>query len=139
MSIRADLGKLKTGPRDLRKFGLTVGGVFVGIGVLLFLRHKSSYPFFFGAGTALSAVGAIWPRGLKFVYISWMALAFTLGFMMSYVILTLFFFLVVTPMGLLARLFHKDFLAREWDKSASSYWVQRPREMRKAESYERQF
>jgi hypothetical protein len=29
MSIRADLKKLKTGNRDLRKFGLMVGGAFV--------------------------------------------------------------------------------------------------------------
>lgn len=139
MSIHGDLGKLKTGDRDLRKFGLTVGGVFVLLGVLLLLRHRSSYPFFLGGGAGLTAFGVIWPRALKYVYIAWMALAFTLGFVMSNVILVLFFFLVVTPIGLLARLFQKDFLARKWDKQAASYWIQHTREMRTAESYERQF
>jgi hypothetical protein len=139
MSIHADIKKLKTGARDLRKFGLTVGGVFVLLGVLVFLRHRSSYPFFLGAGAVLTALGAIWPRALKYVYIAWMTLAFTLGFVMSNVILALFFFLVVTPIGLLARLFQKDFLARKWERQAASYWIQRSREKEMPESYERQF
>src|SRR5213593_513556 len=138
MSIQADLQKLKTGPRELQKFGLTVGGVFVLIGALFLFRHRSSYPFFLGLGAVLMTFGAIWPRALKYVYIAWMALAFTLGFMMSNVILTLFFFLFVTPIGLLARLFQKDFLARKWNKRAASYWIQCGREMKTAKISERQ-
>jgi hypothetical protein len=139
MSIRADLEKLKTGIRDLRKFGLMVGGVFVAIGVVLFLRHRPSYPFFLGAGATLVLFGALWPRALKYIYIAWMALAFTLGFLMSSVILTLFFFLLVTPIGLLARLLGKDFLARKMDQQATSYWIPCAKETKTAQSYERQF
>ena len=139
MSIQADIKKLKTGDRDLRKFGLTVGGAFIFIGGLLLLRHRPSYLAFCGAGALLAAFGVIWSRALKYVYIAWMALAFTLGFVMSNVILTLFFFLFVTPIGLLARLFQKDFLARKWDKRAASYWIQSGREMKTANTYERQF
>lgn len=139
MSIQADLKKLKTGASDLRKFGLIVGGVFILLGVLLLLRHRSSYLAFCGAGALLATFGVIWPRALKYVYIAWMALAFTLGFVMSNVILTLFFFLFVTPIGLLARLFQKDFLARKWDKRAASYWIQCGRGVKPANTYERQF
>ena len=139
MSIHADLKKLKTGARDLRKFGLEVGGVFILLGVLLLLRHRSTYLSFLCAGALLTASGVIWPRALKYVYIAWMALAFTLGSIMSNVILTLFFFLFVTPIGLLARLFQKDFLARKWDKQAASYWIQCGKEIKTAKSYERQF
>lgn len=139
MSIHADLKKLKTGRRDLRKFGLTVGGVFVLLGVLLLLRHRASYPFFLGTGAVLMAFGAIWPRALKYVYLAWMALAFTLGLMMASVVLTLFFFLFVTPIGLLARLFGRDFLAQKWDEQAASYWIPCARETKAADSYQRQF
>jgi Saxitoxin biosynthesis operon protein SxtJ len=139
MSIFADFKKLKTGPRDLRKFGLTVGGIFVLLGLLFLLRHKVRSPYFLGVGAALIAFGALWPRALKSIYIAWMALAFTLGFVMSNVILTLFFFLLVTPIGLLARLFGKDFLARKWDKEAASYWIPCAKETKTAQSYERQF
>ena len=139
MSIHADLKKLRTGAGDLRKFGVIVGPGFIFLGVLLLLRHRSSYVAFCGAGALLTAFGVIWPRALKYVYIAWMALAFMLGFIMSNVILTLFFFLFVTPIGLLARLFQKDFLARKWNKRAASYWIQCGREMKTAKSYERQF
>jgi hypothetical protein len=139
VSIHADLKKLKTGAGDLRKFGVIVGAGFIFLGVLLLLRHRSSYVAFCGAGALLTAFGVIWPRALKYVYIAWMALAFTLGFVMSNVILTLFFFLFVTPIGLLARLFQKDFLARKWDKRAASYWIQHGSEVKTANTYERQF
>jgi len=139
MSIHADLKKLKTGASDLRKFGLTVGGAFIFLGVLLLLRHRSSYLPLCGAGALLAAFGLICPRALKYVYIAWMALAFVLGFVMSNVILTLFFFLFVTPIGLLARLFQKDFLARKWDKQAASYWIQYGGKVKTANTYERQF
>src|SRR5438067_13516896 len=139
MSIHAELRKLRTGAGDLRKFGLMVGAGFIFLGVLLLLRHRSSYVAFCGAGALLTAFGVIWPRALKYVYIAWMALAFTLGFVMSNVILTLFFFLFVAPIGLLARLFQKDFLARKWDKQAASYWIQCAKETRTPENYERQF
>lgn len=139
MSIHADLKKLRTGAGDLRKFGVTVGAAFIFLGVLLLLRHRSSYVAFCGAGALLMAFGVIWPRALKYVYISWMALAFALGFVMSNVILTLFFFLFVTPIALLARLFQKDFLAQKWDKRAASYWIQHGSEVKTANTYERQF
>lgn len=139
MSIHADLKKLRTGAGDLRKFGVIVGAGFIFLGVLLLVRHRSSYVAFCCAGALLTAFGVIWPRALKYVYIAWMTLAFTLGFVMSNVILTLFFFLFVTPIGLLARLFQKDFLARKWDKRAASYWIQHGSEVKRANTYERQF
>ena len=69
MSIYADLKKLRTGAGDLRKFGLTVGGVFILLGILFLLRHRSSYSAFFSAGGLLMAFGIIWPRALKYVYV----------------------------------------------------------------------
>ena len=139
MNIREDIQQLKTSERDLRKFGLLVGGVFAVLGLLFLIRHKAHYPYFLIPGVGLMVSGAIFPRALRTIYIAWMALAFTLGFVMSNVILTLLFFLLVTPIGLLSRLFGKDFLARKLDKHGASYWIPRAHETRTAESYERQF
>jgi hypothetical protein len=134
-----DIKKLKTGPRELRKFGLTVGGVFVAIGLIFFLRQKPSSPFLLWPGVALIIFGAAAPRILKYLYIAWMSLALTLGFIMSYVILTLFFFVIVTPIALLARLIGKDFLTRKLDKQATTYWIRCDTEAKAPASYERQF
>lgn len=139
MNIREDIQQLKTGAHDLRKFGLLVGGVFATFALFLWLRHKAAYPYFLWPGVTLIAFGAVMPRALKYVYIPWMTLAFVLGFIMARVVLALFFFLVVTPIGLVARLFGKDFLRLKLDKSASSYWIHREPKATTAADYERQF
>ena len=73
--IRGEIKQLKTGARELRKFGLLVGGVFALLGVILLLRHRPAAPYFFIAGALLILPGLIAPRVLKPVYIVWMSLA----------------------------------------------------------------
>jgi len=136
--IFQDIKELKTGPSELRKFGLLVGGVFAVLGLVFLLRHKAHYPWFLVPGIVLILFGAIIPRALKHVYIAWMSLAIVLGFVVSNVLLTVFFFLVITPVGLLARLFGKDFLSLKLNRQASSYWIARTTTRGKAD-YERQF
>ncbi|HWY52137.1 MAG TPA: SxtJ family membrane protein [Chthoniobacterales bacterium] len=139
MSIRQQINDLKTATPDLRKFGLLVGGVLCLVGFLLLLRHKTNYPYLFWPGAVLIGFGAVWPRALKYPYITWMTMAFALGFVMSQVILTLFFFLLVTPISLVARFVGKDFLSRKWDKQATSYWLPRKAEAKKPDSYQQQY
>jgi hypothetical protein len=140
VTILDDIRQLKTGPRELRKFGLSVGVVFVLLGALFWLRHKPSAPYLLAPGLALIALGAVLPRMLKYVYLGWMALALLLGFVVSNVLLTLLFFLAITPIGLVARLFDRDFLSLKLNRTATTYWI--PRERRGPKSpaeYERQF
>jgi len=42
---------------------------------------------------------------------------------MTRVILSLTFYLVLTPMGLIMKIFGRDPLNRRFDESAKSYWV----------------
>jgi multisubunit Na+/H+ antiporter MnhG subunit len=139
VSIRQQINDLKTDAPNLRKFGLLVGGVAMLIGLVLLLRHKTNYPYLFWPGAVLIAFGAVWPRALKYPYIAWMTMAFVLGFVMSQVILTLFFFLLVTPISLLARLVGKDFLNRKRDARTRSYWIPREAKAKTSASYEQQF
>ena len=139
MDIREDIQQLKTTGRDLRKFGLTVGGVFILLGGLMLWRHKAHWPCFFWPGATLMFFGAMLPRVLKWIYVTWMSVALVLGFIMAHVILTLFFFLVVMPIGLVARVAGKDFLSLKLDSSAKSYWICRGQEAKTAADYERQF
>jgi Ca2+/Na+ antiporter len=138
--IPQELRELKTGARELRKFGLTVGGVLAALGLVMLARGKAHFPWFLAPGMALLALGAALPKALKHVYIAWMGLALALGFVVSHVILTVFFFLVITPVGLAAWLLGKDFLRRRLDRQAPTYWLQRERPKTKAPSdYERQY
>jgi len=138
--IQKDLQQLSTATRDLRKFGWMVGGVFLLLGGLFFFRHKPAWPYLVAPGALLVFLGLVAPRTLKSVYLAWMALAFSLGLVVSTVILTVFYFLVMTPLGLAGRLFGKDFLSEKLDPDAKSYWVPRDRgTVRQPADYERQY
>ena len=138
--IREELKALKTGTRELRRFGLMVGSVFLLLAAWFTWRGKFFYPYFLVAGVALVVPGLLVPAALRHVYLVWMALAFALGLVVSTVLLTLFYYLVVTPIGLAARLFGKDFLSERWDRRAESYWIAvRRSEPRRKEEYEQQF
>src|SRR2546430_459038 len=138
--IRQDLKELKTDDRQLRKFGLLVGGVVAVLGLLLWLRGKPHFLWPLASGTTLMALGLAWPRGLKQIYVAWMTLAIVLGFVVSTLLLTVFFFLIVTPVGLVARLLGKDFLRLKLDREAKTYWISREGKGPKAPAeYERQF
>jgi len=138
--IRDDLKKLKTGPADLRKFGLTVGGAFTLLALWFGLRHQPFGPYLLIPAVPLGVLGLVCPRSLKPVFIGWMAMALTLGTIVSTVLLTLLFYLVVTPTGLLARGFGQDFLSRKLDRQATSYWRSRDLSAPKSRrDYEQQF
>lgn len=138
--IREELKHLSTTPRDLRKFGLLVGGVFALLGGWFLFRHKPVGPYLLAPGALLMLLGLVLPRILRPIYIAWMAMAFVLGLIVSTILLTLFFFLVITPTGLIARLLGKDFLSRKLDRRATSYWLPRDRTTARPPSdYERQF
>jgi hypothetical protein len=138
--IREELQQLSTTSRELRKFGLLVGGVFLLLGGWFWFRHKGAWPYLLAPGTLLVLLGLAAPRSLKGIYVAWMGLAFTLGLAVTTVLLTLFYFLVVTPIALVARLCGQDFLAQNLDPQAPSYWLKRDRaKTPRPADYERQF
>ena len=138
--IRAEIQELDTSPRNLRKFGLVVGGVFGLLAVWFWWRGKAFYPYVLIPGVSLVVFGLIWPKLLKQVYVIWMSLALVLGLIVSTALLTILFYLVVTPVGLVARLCGKDFLSQKLDPNANSYWIERDRSIpRRMNDYEQQF
>lgn len=78
-----------------------------------------------GLGTTLAVLGLTVPMLLKPVYRVWMALAVVLGFIMTRVILTIVYYLIITPIGLLMRVFGKDPMQRRLDPDAPSYWIKK--------------
>jgi hypothetical protein len=138
--LREELDRLPTAPRDLRRFGLLVGGVFLALAAWALYRNRTFWPWFAAPGVPLALLGLLRPRSLKHAYLAWMSLALVLGLLVSTLLLALLFYLVVTPVGLLARLCGKDFLQRRISRGAASYWIRRdPSVVRTPDDYERQF
>jgi saxitoxin biosynthesis operon SxtJ-like protein len=127
--VRAGLARLDTSPRALRKAALGVGGVLLALaGWLLFRQRAPGVRLGLGAaGALLVLAGALVPARLRAAYLGWMTVALAIGWVMSRVVLTLVFAVVLVPLGLLARLTGKRFLALRPDPGASTYWVRRER------------
>ena len=123
--LKEELKHIKESNKDLRKFGLTVGFALVIIAAVLFYFEKSSTVYFALIGTILILTAVIHPKTLRLLNKVWMSLAILLGFVMSRVILTFLFYLVLTPIGILAKLVGKKFLDLKYDKTAETYWENR--------------
>ncbi len=127
MSGLHDIPELDAG--GLRRFGLVTGAIVAGLfGVLVpFLVHKG--PALVVWPWAVAGVLVVWallaPATLNPVYRGWMRIGVVLGFINTRIILSVCYYLIFMPIGLVMRLFAKDPMARKLDPSVDSYRVTR--------------
>ncbi len=130
--------KLDQSPRALRRFGIIVGAVLLLLGTLLLLGERKAGGPFLSLGALLVLLAAFVPSVLRYVYKPWMILAFAMSWVVSRIILTLLFFLIVTPVGLLQRFCGKRPLEFRFRSGESTYWQERSTQPAPAD-YEKQF
>ncbi len=86
----------------------------------------------------------IWLSGLvsltltRYVYVVLVAVTLPIGFVVSLVLMSVFYFGLITPLGLVFRLIGRDVLCREFNRQAPSYWVTHE-QTKKVERYFQQF
>lgn len=126
-----------TGRDQDRSFGWTVGGAFAVLGALLLWRHRTAAGTFFAVlGGVLLLLAAAAPGLLAGPHRGWRAFAGVLGRVNSAVFLFLTFFLVLTPLALLMRLFGRDELRRRGPAPGST-WEPYPERNRDPKHYEK--
>jgi len=112
--------------KQLRSFGVVVGGVFALIGFWPALIHGFAPRWWMVSFAALTLVPALFvPAALRPLYRIWMAAGSWLGWINTNIILSIGFYGLVTPIGLLMRLFGNDPLHRKHGSGANSYRVMR--------------
>ena len=114
-----------TDTREIRKFG-TIALIFFGLlcGLGLYL-DKTLPVYLFGFLAALGVGFVLLPARLRPVYAGWLKVAHFLGKVVTLMILTLAYYLVITPSALIKRLFSGRPLPVRPDRNVSSYWVPR--------------
>ena len=122
-----------------RSFGFVFATVFLIIAL---------YPLLHAAGIRIWAVAvsgvflllaALVPQVLAPANRLWTKFGMLLHNIVSPIALGILFFLVVTPTGLLMRLFGKDPLRLRFDPAADSYWIKRDPPGPAADSLKNQF
>lgn len=137
--FREEIKKIPMDRKSLRNFGLLMAAVLFLAGGWLWWKASASWPWVAGAATLPAVIGVAAPDILKPFYRGWMIFAVMLGWVMTRVILTGVFYLVVTPIALLGRAFGEQFLQLKKSQGSASYWVRRTGPPRQKSDYERQF
>lgn len=126
-TVRHEVRALDASPRALRHFGRVVGGVLLALGALVLWRKGWALTLapalLLAAGVALVGLGQLAPAWIRPVHRAWMTAALALGFVMTRVLLTLFFLFVITPAGWLRRTFGKSPVLTRPDPDAETYWI----------------
>jgi hypothetical protein len=111
-----------------RKFGLSVGGVLLLFaGIAAWRSHPTLAAVLAVPAAALVLGGLVAPAALVPVERRWMAAAAVLGAFNTRILLTVAYYLVITPVGLILRVAGRDPLDRRLH-SGPSYWTRRPPE-----------
>lgn len=125
--VSVEIRKLKEDRRTLRKFGITIAAALTVIGGLVFLfgRHPERPYWLWGFAACFLFFGFFLPKLLRPLHKIWMGIAIVMGWFVSRVILSILFFLVITPITVFMKLTGKDLLRTQISKEAESYWLRR--------------
>jgi hypothetical protein len=114
-----------TDTKQIRKFGL-IALIFFGCLFAIGLWVEKPFPIYlFGSLSALGLGFILFPNQLRPVFVSWLKIAHYIGKIITALVLTLAYFLVITPAALIKRIFGGTPLPIKPDKNVSSYWVTR--------------
>ena len=137
--LREEIRSLEAGQRQLRSFGITLAIALMIIAGVLFWRDSDGSLIVACIGAVFLLVGLVVPKCLRSLYKPWMALAFILGFVMTRVLLTAIYILLLIPTGLLMRAFGKDPLRRKLDSDAPTYWIHKQYDAEASERLKRYY
>ena len=90
--------------------------------VILYTKSITLLPLPIG----LLLLGMVWPRAYSLLARLWLGISLLLGSVMSRVVLSIIFMVIVTPIALVMRLFGHDPMRRKaWKKGTESTFVSR--------------
>ncbi len=127
--------------RDWRIFGFGLAVILSVVASVMLYKESSHYYHFYGAAGLVAFLAAVLPVALKPLYIVFSYMGAGMGWMMTRVILTLLYYLILTPITLLSKIVGKRFLQLDFSRKADSYWIENepPNDEERKLSYENQF
>ena len=94
--------------------------------ICLLLAYWGHHPKFLPLAIIILLVTMVVPQVFRPLAVLWFGLSHVMGNVVSKVVLSIIFFLVVTPIGLIRRLSGKDTMQlQQWKKDQSSVFVTR--------------
>jgi hypothetical protein len=127
--------------RQLNQFGFIWLGFLTLFGAVAYFKFGSPLAarWLWVAAVVVPILGWLMPAFMRLVFLGMSYLAWPIGFVVSHVVLAVVYYLVLTPIGLLTRLFGYDSMKKSFDPGSVTYWVERSPEDTDAKRYFRQF
>jgi hypothetical protein len=135
--------EIEVNNKKIRDFGWIMF-IVLGLIVPAIISYKNDWDItrlmtiLFGISMVFFLPSMLFPKAMYPVFRAWMTIAILLGLVMTKVIITLVFYLMMTPIGLIRRMFVRDPLKLRIDENAKTYWVTRQEPVTR-ESYEKQY
>lgn len=108
---------------------------FLGLFSVCVWLNKPFAPYIFGVLAILGAGIVIIPMRMTRVYSVWLLIARLIGRVITTIMLSLGFYLVITPAGMIKRLFGGRPLPIKPNRNAATYWVKRSELAQPKESF----
>ena len=115
----------------LKRFGLYGSGLALLAAVVTVVRsvdtaRSSKVLVLLALAVITGAAGLIRPRYLKPLYLALTIATWPIRWCLSWVAVTLLFFLIITPFALVFRWIGRDELRRRFRRPATTFWIRRP-------------
>jgi hypothetical protein len=110
--------------REAKRFALILTILLGGLsGFSLWREHPTRAAIVLGAAAIVGLVAVVaFPLWMRFFRL-WMRFALVLSWVMTRVILSVFFYVILTPVGLVMRLLGKAPLDLAWKDGRQTFWI----------------
>lgn len=124
---------------QLKEFGIGLGVILIIIGFMPLLKRGQIRYWAIYASIAVLLLKFFLPRCLGPVYMVFIKITHVIGKINSVVLLSIIYYLLITPMGLIMRMLKQSTFKKGFDKTAQTYWIKRGVSFNDPKRMERQF
>jgi len=135
-----ELKNLANKTNEIKKFGIIIGIIFTAVSVLMIVRQNINFWIFALLALIFLITGICYPLLLKPVFLIWWFISRIINYIISRLVLTVIFYIIITPIGLISRNVNRSkYSSFTIDKSCRSYWQKKISYKFNQKKYEKQF
>ena len=128
-----------TDKKDIQRFAIILFCISLFMIALSLLKDKKITISIFLFISILSISLFLFPNRLRYIYIGWIWLTQKIQFLFTIIMLTLAYYLVITPAGILKRIISGSPILMRQDRNAKSYWVEREECLQSKERFKKRY
>ena len=112
-----------------KSFGLLFFVVFLILGLWPLKNGENLNYYFLTASAIFLLLGLINSKLLTPLNKLWIKLGEVLGVIIAPIVMALVYFVILTPVSIIVRVFGKDLLGIKFNKKVNSYWIKRKKNL----------